>query len=158
MLVQWFNHTGLVVSNMEHSLVFYRDVLGLTEERNEIIEGQMISQLTGFKNTRMHVAYLGIGDMRHSIELVQYLEPPNNPPVAVPRNSVGVAHIGAIVEDLDKIYAQLNQMGLTFVSPPAVRPNATYPWARKACFLNDPDGYLIELIERQSPPPGATSV
>ena len=73
MIVEWINHTGLVVSDMERSLAFYRDVLGLVEERSDVLEGDMISQLTGFENARIHIAYLGIGDMRHSVELVAYL-------------------------------------------------------------------------------------
>jgi len=28
------NHTGFVISDMERALAFYRDVLGLKEERN----------------------------------------------------------------------------------------------------------------------------
>ena len=29
MKVEWFNHTGIVVQDMEKSLAFYRDLLGL---------------------------------------------------------------------------------------------------------------------------------
>ena len=87
--VEWLNHTGIIVSDMERSLAFYRDVLGLTEERNDVLEGEMISQVAGFENTRLHIAYLGIGDMRHSIELVQYLNPKADPVDLPPRNAVG---------------------------------------------------------------------
>ena len=37
MKVEWFNHTGFVVSDIERSLEFYRDLLGLKEERNMIV-------------------------------------------------------------------------------------------------------------------------
>ena len=37
MKVEWMNHTGFVVSDMERSLDFYRDLLGLQEERNHIL-------------------------------------------------------------------------------------------------------------------------
>jgi glyoxylase I family protein len=158
MIVEWLNHTGLVVSEMERSLAFYRDVLGLTEERNEVLEGEMISQVTGFENTRMHIAYLGNGDLRHSVELVQYLSPVAKDAQRIPSNSVGTAHLGAIVKDLDAVFGDLSARGFEFVGPPAVRPGARYPWARKACFLKDPDGYLVEFIERAPPPPGTKAV
>jgi catechol 2,3-dioxygenase-like lactoylglutathione lyase family enzyme len=158
MIVEWLNHTGLVVSDMERSMAFYRDVLGLTEERNEVLEGEMISLVTGFENTKLHVAYLGNGDMRHSVELVQYLNPVAKDAPRIPSNAVGTAHLGAIVKDLDAVFGDLSAMGLEFVGPPAVRPDALYPWARKACFLTDPDGYLIELIERAPTPPGEKAV
>ena len=38
MEVQWMNHTGFVVSDMERSLAFYRDMLGLGIERDQILE------------------------------------------------------------------------------------------------------------------------
>ena len=70
----------------------------------------------------------------------------------------GNAHLGVIVNDLDSVYRDLSEAGVEFVGPPAVRPGAPYPWARKACFAMDPDGYLIEFIERAPAPPGATAV
>ena len=157
-IVEWINHTGLVVSDMERSLSFYRDVLGLVEERTDVLEGEMISQLTGFEDARIHIAYLGIGDMRHSVELVEYLNPVAGPAARPARNAAGTAHLGIIVGDLDSIYRDLSGRGVKFVGAPTSRPDAPYPWARKACYLLDPDGYLIELIERAPAPEGATVV
>ena len=76
MEVEWMNHTGFVVSDMERSLAFYRDLLGLKEERDQILEGEFISELVGYPDARLHIVYLGSGDMRHSVELIQYLNPP----------------------------------------------------------------------------------
>ena len=36
MKVEWFNHTGIVVQDMERSLAFYKDTLDLQEERNDV--------------------------------------------------------------------------------------------------------------------------
>ena len=47
MEVQWMNHTGFVVSDMERALAFYRDLLGLNIERDQILEGEFISELVG---------------------------------------------------------------------------------------------------------------
>ena len=57
------NHTGFVVKNMEKSLAFYCGLLGFVEERNWIREGDYISGITGLKGERLHVVYLGIGDI-----------------------------------------------------------------------------------------------
>ena len=40
------NHTGFVVSDMERSLDFYRDLLGLQEERNHILEASLSLSLS----------------------------------------------------------------------------------------------------------------
>ena len=48
MNVEWMNHTGFVVSDMERSLAFYRDQLGLEIERDQVLEGEFISELVGY--------------------------------------------------------------------------------------------------------------
>ena len=156
MKVEWMNHTGFVVSDMERSLAFYRDLLGLSEERNQILEGDFISQLVGYPNARLHIIYLGIGDTKHSVELIQYLNPPGESVALPSRNNVGATHLGVIVDDLDSFYEELSGKGVRFVSPPAVREGAVYPMARKGCYLEDPDGNWLELLERPPAPPEAT--
>ena len=154
----WMNHTGFVVADMEEALRFYRDLLGFTEDRNLVAEGEFISQLVGYPDTRLHVVYLGLGDMRHALELLQYLSPVGGPAAPIERNSIGAAHLGIIVEDLESMYRELSAKGVRFANPPAVRPDAEYPWARKACYLQDPDGNWLEFVERAPPPPGSTVV
>ncbi len=156
MKVEWMNHTGFVVSDMERSLAFYRDLLGLSEERNQILEGEFISQLVGYPNAKLHIIYLGIGDTKHSVELIQYLNPPGESVALPSRNNVGATHLGIIVDDLDSFYEDLSGKGVRFVSPPAVREDAVYPMARKGCYLEDPDGNWLELLERPPAPPEAT--
>ena len=59
MEVEWMNHTGFVVNDMERSLEFYQDLLGLKQERNQILEGEFISELVGYPDARLHIVYLG---------------------------------------------------------------------------------------------------
>ena len=91
----------VVVSDMERSLEFYRDLLGLEEERNQILEGEFISELVGYPDARLHIIYLGSGDMRHSVELIQYLNPPGTTVAMPERHQVGASHLGVIVDDLN---------------------------------------------------------
>ena len=145
MKLEWMNHTGFVVSDMERALAFYRDLLGMKEERNGVREGEFISKLTGYPNAKLHIVYLGTGDLKHSVELVQYLNPPGGTIDRSGRNDVGAAHLGIIVDDLDSLYQDLAAKGVAFVNPPSVQPDALY--ARKACYLKDPDGNWLEFIE-----------
>ncbi len=155
MKVDWMNHTGFVVSDMERSLAFYRDLLGLQEERNTVLEGEFISQVLGYDGVKLHIVYLSNGDMRHSVELMQYLEPKGGGMAPKALNDVGATHLGVIVDDLDSLYREFLARGVKFVNRPAVRPGAEYPWARKACYLQDPDGNWLEFIERApAPAPG----
>ncbi len=153
MRIDWMYHTGFVVSDMDRSLAFYRDLLGLEEERNSIVEDEFIGQLLGYPGVRIHTVYLGIGDTRHSLELVQFLDSQGGQVSSVALNNVGAAHLGFLVDDVDSWYSNLLARGVKFVNPPAVRPDAQYPWARKACYVQDPDGNWLEFVER-SPAPG----
>ena len=156
MEVEWMNHTGFVVSDMERSLEFYQDLLGLRQERNQILEGEFISELVGYPDARLHIVYLGTGDLRHSVELIQYLNPAGAAAAMPERHQVGASHLGVIVDDLDAFYAELSSRGVRFVSPPAIRPGALYPMASKGCYMQDPDGNWLELLERPPAPEGAT--
>ena len=159
MNIAWMNHTGFVVSDMERSLAFYQEVLGLKEERNAVLEGEFISQMLGYPGLKIHIVYLGNGDMRHSVELLQYLDPAGNPVMSTNRNDVGATHLGVIVDDLDSVYAELSAKGVRILGPPAVREgDPPYPWARKACMVQDPDGNWLEFLERDPPPPDAAVV
>ena len=156
MEVEWMNHTGFVVNDMERSLEFYQDLLGLKQERNQILEGEFISELVGYTDARLHIVYLGTGDLRHSVELIQYLNPPGTPAAMPERHQVGATHLGVIVDDLDAFHAELSSRGVRFVSPPAIRPGAVYPMASKGCYMQDPDGNWLELLERPTAPEGTT--
>ena len=156
MEVEWMNHTGFVVSDMGRSLEFYQDLLGLKQERNQILEGEFISELVGYPDARLHIVYLGTGDLRHSVELIQYLNPAGTAAAMPERHQVGASHLGVIVDDLDAFYAELSSRGVRFVSPPAIRPGAVYPMASKGCYMQDPDGNWLELLERPPAPEGTT--
>ena len=148
MNVEWMNHTGFVVSDMERSLIFYRDQLGLEIERDQILEGEFISELVGYADAKLHIIYLGLGDMKHSVELIEYLNPRGNAAPLPNRNNIGASHLGVIVDNLDEFYEELSGKGVRFVSPPVTRPNAVYPMAQKGCYMEDPDGNWLELLEQ----------
>ena len=142
------NHTGFAVSNMERSVAFYRDQLGLEIERDQILEGEFISELVGYPDAKLHIIYLGLGDMKHSVELIEYLNPRGDVAPLPDRKDIGATHLGIIVDNLDEFYKELSSKGVKFVSPPVTRPNAVYPMAQKGCYMQDPDGNWLELLEQ----------
>ena len=156
MNVEWMNHTGFVVSNMERSLAFYRDQLGLGIERDQILEGEFISELVGYPDPKLHIIYLGLGDMKHSVELIEYLKPRGNAAPLPERKDIGATHLGIIVDNVDEFYKELSSKEVRFVSPPAIRPDAVYPMAQKGCYMQDPDGNWLELLERPPAPERTT--
>jgi len=147
MKVEWLHHTGFNVSDMDQSLEFYRDLLGLEVTRDLVFEGEILDKLGGLPESKAHIVFLGNGDDRHFLELVEWLNPVGTATDAAPINNVGVSHLGLRVDDADRFYEELSSKGIRFTHPPVVRENATYPDVQKICFLQDPDGNRVELLE-----------
>jgi lactoylglutathione lyase len=56
----------------------------------------------------------------------------------------GYGHIAVAVDDLDKTLAELHEQGID----PEREPYRVREGGSRICFVNDPDGYRIELIDR----------
>jgi lactoylglutathione lyase len=56
----------------------------------------------------------------------------------------GYGHIALAVDDLDDTLAQLKDQGIE----PEREPYRVREGGSRLCFVNDPDGYRIELIDR----------
>ena len=74
-------HTGLTVSNLDKSVEFYQDVLGLelifrVDDRAPGWNNDYIGRLVGIPNAELREAWLALGD--HVVELVEYLSPKVN--------------------------------------------------------------------------------
>lgn len=155
MTAQMIYHVGFIVDDLEKSLEWYTNVLGLQVEREiREVSGEWISAVTGFENTRLKMVWVGTGN-GCSIELDQYVTPPgsDNSPTSA-RNDVRASHVGIQVDDVHAEYQRMSKLGVKFAGPPPVKLDNEFPWANCAVFLQDPDGNWIELLERNPPPAG----
>ena len=145
MTVEWMNHTGLPVANMEKALSFYKEFFGLWVDRDSVLEGEFIEEMTGVPGIKVHIAYLGNGDDRHSVELVEWL----NPQVKIEhRDLIGSPHLGIFVEDVESLYQKALDMGLKVATTPATIKEAVHPAAKKVWVVQDIDGNWLEIMER----------
>lgn len=96
------NHIGIAVNNIEASLPFYRDTLGMTFEGDEVVAEQKVK-----------VAFLAVGESR-----IELLEPTaDDSPVAkfLEKNGEGVHHIAYEVVDLSAALADLKRDGVRLI-------------------------------------------
>ena len=135
-------HTGIVVSNMERSLKFYRDNLHLKVIKDFTEKGDYIDSISALSNVYLRMVKLTTDD-GSMVELLQYISHPNEPPVEVKINEIGCSHIAFTVNDLDEEYERLSKNGVKFNCPPYVSPDKY----AKVTFCHDPDGASIELVE-----------
>ena len=66
------DHSGITVSNLESSLVFWRDVLGFEFSHSAHQKGEMAEQVTGVKGAEIKLAVVKTPG-GHKIELLEYL-------------------------------------------------------------------------------------
>ena len=144
------HHLGLTVSDIERSIHFYRDVLGMTlVGRRPRVTADYISKQTGYEGLELNVASFRVrDDSKQSLEVVQYL---NNegPPGEPATNRSGSSHLCLLVDDLRSCYDDLSAQGVRFKSEP-VTITAGPNEGGLVVYLYDPDGYALEMFQPPS--------
>jgi catechol 2,3-dioxygenase-like lactoylglutathione lyase family enzyme len=141
------DHTGITVSNLERSLTFWRDVLGLELSHTAHQTGEMASEITGVAGAEIKLAVVKAPG-GHKIELLEYLAPPQRKPrVDLRPCDVGHVHVALVVDDLDAILNAINASGWKAAGKPQTLrsgPNA----GKQVVYVRDPDGTTIEFMQR----------
>ena len=144
-------HTGFTVSDIERSLAFYRDVLGLKLVKRQTGTAPYLATVTGFEGVRLEIALLQPAEGGSMLELLQYV---SHPATATDRatNRPGNGHLCFKVDDVRGACAELCRLGVTLVSQPTEITAGAHAggWA---VYLRDPDGFTVELYQGPSASP-----
>ncbi len=144
-MVIGFNHSGVVVKDIDKMVEFYRDALGLTVMREVDSVAPAEGNHTGIPGAHRTLVFVGKPEGEHILELVHYVDP-ESPEIHRPdRNELGAAHICFDVEDLQTLYDDLIGRGIEFVTPPIWRD--TSAGLSGICYFRDPEGNFVELIQ-----------
>lgn len=143
------DHIGFSVSDLDRSIAFYTLLLGREPVLRRHYPEEYVARVVGYDQIDMDAAFFEIGDSGVVLELLEYREPPSAR-VDVETYNVGNAHLCLIVNDLQAEYDRLTPHGIRFRSEtPVDIPIGPYTGG-KACYLRDPDGISIELLEPPS--------
>ncbi|KJS81474.1 MAG: methylmalonyl-CoA epimerase [Peptococcaceae bacterium BICA1-8] len=133
MQVLKIDHIGIAVKNLEESLSFYTDVLGLKCQGIELVEEQKVK-----------VAFLPCGESE--LELLESTSPEG--PIArfIEKNGEGIQHIALQVENIEEALEYLKEQGMRLIDE---KPRYGAGGA-KIAFLHPKatKGILLELSER----------
>ena len=122
-----FLHTMVRVKDIEKSLAFYTDVLNMKLDHKKRLEDCWLYFLTDEENTCQ-------------IELTYNDETPEG---GYELGS-GFGHFAFSVDSLDEFTDKISKLGYSYLYPPFDLNGK----GSKIAFINDPDGYEIELIEK----------
>ena len=140
-IVVGYRHTGIITKNIQESLNFYRNILGLKVIQEFTDNSDYINKITGLENGEAHFIKLQGGD-GFVLELLEYPTHPSKP-VEISIINVGVLHIALRVKDAESAYNHLIKHGVKVLSEPVLSSEGI----AKVFFCLDPDGTRVELVE-----------
>ncbi|MDR1065521.1 MAG: VOC family protein [Oscillospiraceae bacterium] len=115
-----FNHTNINVTDLDRSIKFYQDALGLT-----------LAFRFPAPDGSFEIAFMGDGKTEHRIELTWLKDHPQ--PYDLSDNEI---HIAFAVKDTQEALEKHREMGCVCME------NA----AMGLYFIEDPDGYWLEIV------------
>ena len=128
-------YTMVRVSDLDRSIEFYRDALGMRElKRETFTEGKFTLVFMGYgddmSNVTVELTY-NWGDNSYS-------------------HGTGYGHIALSVSDIYATSKHLESIGVNIIRAPGEMTFASDETGEKEviAFIEDPDGYRIELIEQ----------
>lgn len=122
-------HTMIRVCDLEKSIAFYTEVIGLSFHRK-----------TDYPEGRFTLAFLGRGG-----DTEPFLELTHNWDVSAYEHGTGYGHMAFGVEDIYATCEKIEKAGGRVTRAPGPMKHGTTVIA----FVEDPDSYKIELIERK---------
>jgi glyoxylase I family protein len=140
-----FHHVGLQVEDIDRSLAFYRDLLGLRVTDEGEGGGPDTDELTGVQGLRFRFAELDLG----AGQLLELIEPLGSAALA-PRDAArpsSRAHVGVLVDDIDETYRRLQAAGTSTRSAPVELQEGGAWLGVRALYAADPDGFTVELLQ-----------
>jgi len=143
MKIQHVDHVGINVENLEPMKDFFVG-MGFTVMGQTVMQGELVDRVTGLKNVKDDLLMLQAPDGQFNIELVRFQHPLDEAGIQpVKPNTLGLRHLCFSVEGLDDIVANLQIKGYTLVGE-----IQTYQESFKVCYINGPEGVIIELAEQ----------
>ena len=123
-MIKKYLHTRFRVSDMDKSIYFYRDILGM----------KVVEQKTSPRGSKL--VFLKFPDMDCELELCSF---PDSGNVHVPEDLV---HLAFEVDDLEICMEKLKVAGVPITEGPTESSNGS-----RFIFTEDPDKYEIELMQ-----------
>lgn len=119
------DYVVLIVEDLDRTLRFYMDVLGL-----------QLGHRSG------DYAQLNTGATRLAFYTREAMSKTLGLPLKAPGDETPGFEIGFKVEDVDEAFLETIEKG----AMAAMRPT-TRPWGQRTAYVRDPDGHLIELAQ-----------
>ncbi|MBI5081444.1 MAG: methylmalonyl-CoA epimerase [Chloroflexi bacterium] len=132
-MIKKINHVAIIVPDLDSSLTFWRDALGLKVEHVEEVKSQ-----------ESIVAFLPTGDSE--IELVKPTSETSGAAKFLAKRGAGMHHIALEVDNLDEMLVDLKAKGIRLINETPIIAAGGY----RAAFIHpeSASGVLVELYQK----------
>ncbi len=139
-MIKAINHLAISTPDMDRSISFYRDLMGMQLVSEGPFEGRLYDNILDLKQAKGRATMLRLGEAQ--LELFEFSNPrPKPSTLDRPVCDHGITHLCFEVEDIDAEYERLSAAGVCFHCPPQDAGFA------RATYGRDPDGNVFELLE-----------
>ena len=138
-------HTAIAVSDLQHQLDFWQEVLGFKLEGTAEIGGSLPEDETGVPGIRSKIAILSKGG--HSVELYQPTAPADRQTYRPSPVDIGSWHLALRVTDLDELVQISGEWGWRVRGKVTVVEEGPGPIGARLVYLHNADGTILELVQ-----------
>ncbi len=140
-------HGGITVSDMDESLRFYQEGLGLQQKFDRTSGAEYLRAVLALEFSQIRTVYLHIPGLENTfVELLEYKGIERLPASSRPCD-YGAGHLCLYVDNVEAVHQRLVGMGFSSRSEQTVLitegPNA----GARFVYMLDPDGYAVELLQ-----------
>jgi catechol 2,3-dioxygenase-like lactoylglutathione lyase family enzyme len=150
-------HFSFTVSDIEQSVDFYGNKLGLKLVHRMVHDQAYTSTQIGFANALLKVALFTLPAMPqgqspsgHFLELIEYANP-RGEPTDTSTNRPGAAHLALQVEDIHAEFERLKSLGVRMKSSEPVKITHGRHTGGWTCYMLDPDNITLEMVQLPVP-------
>jgi catechol 2,3-dioxygenase-like lactoylglutathione lyase family enzyme len=139
-------HTGITTSDLDRSIRFFRDVLGMPVTEPALYDDPVMGKITGVPEAAIRIAYVDLPG--HKLELLQYLTPLQRRHSDLRPCDSGHLHLSLKVEGIDEVAGRMSQAGFKLAGPIQQVEDAG---GFRVIYTYGFDGLVIELMDFSQP-------
>ncbi len=141
------DHVSVSVADIDRSLEFYCELLGLVVRERGLLDPDLVERMTGVPGAVVGFADIELGSRVLELLQVDSAQPPRPASQRLP--GAGGVHIALRVDDAAAVHARLAAAGHRPLSSPVLLPEDGSDWSGSLVFyVRDPDGVMLEVVER----------
>jgi catechol 2,3-dioxygenase-like lactoylglutathione lyase family enzyme len=140
------SHIGLTVTDLERSLGFYRDHLGLELVDRWVADEPRVGETIGAPGAELKVALLRLPNTRAYLELTEYASG-GGTAIDPLHGNPGSCHVAFYTDDMDETWATLEAAGSENQGDGITPIVGGVFDGGKAIYCTDPDGIRVEFLE-----------